>query len=52
MSLLFTLFVLIGFILHCAARWPRGGLIHEFWAWLSWTIAAFIWAAPRLVSAG
>lgn len=40
---LFVLFVILGFILKTASTLP-GSRLPEYPAWISWTVAAVLWA--------
>lgn len=48
MALIFTLFVLLGFIFMFIGTWPAGGPWMTRLAWGSWLVAVVIWALGRV----
>lgn len=47
MTLLFVLFVLVGFLFQFIATWPGALAWSTRVAWGSWFIASLLWALPQ-----
>lgn len=47
MTLLFVLFVLLGFVFMFVSTWPGAPPWSTRVAWGSWLVAAIIWAIPK-----